>query len=150
MVRDTPDAPQARQVTWRQIHRVLCPEPARRPAFGRAASIGLRTAHIAVTGILLGGHVFGAPVSSLRPVLWLVIASGGGLLALDSYKTVDWIHQGWGVMLITKLILLCLVPFAWDFRVAILLAIVVIASVESHMPARFRHYSVLYRRVMKA
>ena len=137
-------------MTWRRLHSVLCPEPARRPVYGRAASIGLRTAHIAVTGLLLGGHAFSAPASSLRPVLWLVIASGAGLIALDSYKSFDWVHQGWGVMLITKLILLCLVPFVWDFRVAILLIIVVIASVESHMPARFRHYSFLYRRVMKA
>ncbi len=150
MVRDTPDAPQAREMIWRRVHRLLCPEPARRPAFGRATSIGLRTAHIAFTGLLLGGHFFNAPVSSLRSVLWLVIASGGGLVALDSYKSCDWIHQGWGVMLIAKLILLCLVPFAWTLRIPILMTVVVIASVESHMPGRFRHYSFLYRRVMKA
>jgi hypothetical protein len=137
-------------MTWRRIHSALCPEPPRRPAFGRATSIGLRTAHLAITGILLGGHAFNAPASSLRPVMLLVIASGAGLAALDSYKTFDWIHQGWGVMLISKLALLCMVPFAWNFRVPILLTIVVIASVESHMPARFRHYSILYRRIMKA
>jgi hypothetical protein len=53
-------------------------------------------------------------------------------------------------MLLLKLALLCLVPFVWDLRLPILLAAVALASVESHMPARFRHYSFVYRRVMKA
>ena len=137
-------------MTWRQVHRALCPEPARRPAHSRAWSIGFRTFHIAVTGILLGGHTFSAPAPSLRSVLWLVIASGIGLLALDSYKSCDWVHQGWGLMLLIKLALLCLIPFWWEARVPLLLAVVAVASVESHMPGRFRHYSFLYRRVMKA
>ena len=33
------------------------------------------------------------------------------------------------------------------FSGAVLLAVVVIASVGSHMPARFRYYSVIYRKV---
>lgn len=137
-------------MTWQQVRRALCPEPARRPKYGRALNIGFRTVHIAVTGILLGGHAFNAPAASLEPVLWSVIASGAGLVAIDTYKSCDWVHQGWGLMLLLKLALLCLVPFFWDIRLPILLAAVALASVESHMPARFRHYSFVYRRVMKA
>jgi len=137
-------------MSWPQIHGALCPEPARRPASGRAWNIGFRTVHIAVTGVLLGGHAFDAPAGALQPVLWGVIASGAGLVALESYKTCDWVHQGWGLMLLAKLGLLCLVPFLWDVRLPILLVVVVLASIESHMPARYRHYSWLYRRVMKA
>jgi hypothetical protein len=136
-------------MTWLEIRRALCPEPARRPAHFRAWSVGFRTAHIAVTGVLLGGHAFNVDSAALRPVLWAVIASGAGLVALDSYKTLDWLHEGWGVLLLLKLALLCVVPFAWGVRLPILLAVVTIASVESHMPARLRHYSFLYRRVMK-
>ena len=36
----------------------------------------------------------------------------------------------------------------WDYRLPILLAVVVIASVGSHMSGRFRYYSVLYREVI--
>jgi hypothetical protein len=132
-----------------RARRALCPEPARRPAYGRALNIGFRTVHLAVTGILLGGHAFGAPAAGLRPVLWIVIASGTGLLVIESYKSCDWIHQGWGLMLLLKLGLLCLTPLFWELRLPLLLAVVVLASVASHMPARFRHYSFLYRRVMK-
>ena len=127
----------------------LFPEPARRFPHFRAWSIALRTVHIAVTGILLGGHTFGVPADRLRPVLWVVIASGTGLMALDSYKSLHWLHQAWGVMLLLKLALLCLVPFFWDLRLPLLLAVVVLASTESHMAGRFRHYSFLFRRPMK-
>ena len=137
-------------MTWQQVRRALCPEPARRPAYARALNIAFRTVHLAVTGVLLGGHAFNAPATTLRPVLWMVIASGAGLLAIDSYKTCDWVHQVWGVMLLLKLFLLCLIPMLWEIRVPLLLAVVVLASVESHMPAKFRHYSLLHRRVMKA
>lgn len=51
-------------------------------------------------------------------------------------------------MTLAKLALLCLVPLAWEYRVPILLLVVVIASVGSHMSGRFRYYSVVYRRVI--
>jgi len=129
--------------------RALFPEPARRLPRFRLWSITLRTAHIAVTGLLLGGHAFGVPADRLRPMLWAAIASGAGLMALDSYKSLHWLHQTWGVMLLVKLGLLCLVPFCWDLRVPLLLAVVALASTESHMPRRFRHYSLLFRRLVK-
>ncbi len=132
-----------------RLRRALFPDPPRRLSHSRAANIALRTAHVAVTGILLGGHAFGVTPDVLRPILWLVIATGGGLATLESLKTLNWVHQGWGVALLIKLSLLCAMPFFWSVRVSILLAVVVIASVESHMPARLRHYSFLYRRVMK-
>jgi hypothetical protein len=45
--------------------------------------------------------------------------------------------------------LLCLIPWLWQYRVPILVAVIVIASVGSHMPRRFRHYSLLHRRVVE-
>ncbi len=36
-------------------------------------------------------------------------------------------------------------PLAWDYRLPILLAVIVLGSVGSHMPARFRYYSVIRR-----
>ena len=100
-------------------------------------------------GILLGGHFFNAPVGALLPWLYLAIASGIGLIALEAYPSLHFVFEGWGVMTLTKLALLAVIPFAWSARVPILLAVVALGSVGSHMPARFRHYSLLYRRVIK-
>jgi len=133
-----------------RLQRQLPSSPARSLPHARAWNITARTVHIAVTGILLGGHTFGVAADELRPVLWLVIASGSALTAIEAWPSLHWVHQGNGVMVLLKLLLLCLVPFAWSARVPILLAVVVLASVGSHMPGRYRHYSLLYRRQMKS
>ena len=50
--------------------------------------------------------------------------------------------------MLTKLALLCLMPWLWEYRVAILALVIVLASVGSHMPARFRYFSVLHGRML--
>lgn len=131
------------------IQQALFPNPPRDLTYYRGMSIGLRTFHIAVTGILMGGHAFNIPTIQLQPVLYLVIASGSAMLALDTYKSLAWIHQGWGLTLMVKFLILLIIPMVWDYRFLLLLIVTIIASVGSHMPGRFRHYSVLYRRNMK-
>ena len=114
----------------------------------RALNIGLRTAHIAAMGILLGGHAFQIPSDDLKVTLWVVIGTGIALAAVESGARFLWFHQGRGLMTLAKLVLLCTVPFVWDYRLLILLAVVVIASAGSHMSGRYRYYSVVHRRVI--
>jgi hypothetical protein len=49
---------------------------------------------------------------------------------------------------LVKLLLLASIPWLWDYRVSILAVVVVIASAGSHMPARFRYFSLLPGRVV--
>ncbi len=120
-------------------------------AGARAINILLRTAHIAAAGVLLGGHAFDVARGRLLWSLWLTIGTGAALAAVEAGPRLLWLHQARGLLTLAKLGLLCAVPFLWDHwhvRLAVLLAVVVIASVGSHMPARFRYYSVIYRRVI--
>jgi hypothetical protein len=114
----------------------------------RAWNIAMRTAHIAAMGILLGGHAFDIPPSRLLLALWLTIGSGAVLAALEAGPRLLWLHQGRGLMTVAKLALVALVPLLWPYRLPVLLAVVALGSVGSHMPARFRYYSVLYRQVI--
>jgi hypothetical protein len=115
----------------------------------RALNITLRTAHIAAMGILLGGHAFDIAPERLKPSLWLTIGTGLALAAVEiAGPRLLWLHQGRGLMTMAKLALLCIVPLAWSYRLPILLVVVVIASVGSHMPGRFRYYSLLRREVV--
>ena len=132
----------------RSIRRILFPDPLRTLPHARAWNIGFRTAHIAATGILLGGHVFDVAEARLRVALYLSILTGACLSAIEAYPSCRWVYQGRGVLTLFKLALLCLIPLCWGFRVPILLLVVVIASVGSHMPARFRYYSLVHRRVL--
>jgi hypothetical protein len=115
----------------------------------RALNILLRTAHIGAMGILLGGHAFAIAPERLLIALWLTIGTGAALAVVEiAGPRLLWFHQGRGLMTMAKLLLLCAVPLFWDQRLVILLVVVVLASVGSHMPARFRYYSVLRREVI--
>lgn len=127
---------------------LLFPDPPRRLPHSRWWNIGARTVHLAATGVLLGGHVFGADEGALLPLLWVAIASGAAMIAIEIYPTAHWAHQVCALFVYAKLGVLCLVPFMWAQRVPMLLAVLVLASVGAHAPRRVRHYSLWYRRVM--
>jgi hypothetical protein len=99
-------------------------------------------------GVLLGGHAFDVHPDRLRVALWLTVGTGIALAAIEAGPRLLWFHQGRGLLTMAKLVLLCAVLFAWDYRLPILLVVVVVASVGSHMPARYRYYSVVYREVI--
>jgi hypothetical protein len=127
---------------------LVFPEQSRRPPCGRWWNIAARTVHLAATGTLLGGHVFGVPADRLWPYLWVAIATGVVLTAIELYPTGHWLHQGCAVAVYLKLAVLCLIPWWWDARVVLLIVVLAIASVGAHAPRTLRHYSLRFRRVM--
>jgi len=119
-----------------------------RPAWMRVLDIILRTGHIAVGGILLGGFVFDVPYFDLHLWHWLTIATGVGLLLLELRHSLNWPHQGRGIMGIFHMGLPGIVHLRPDLAVPLLWATMVLGSVGSHMPRWLRHWSILYRRVV--
>jgi Zn-dependent protease with chaperone function len=115
----------------------------------RAWNIALRTAHLAAMGVLLGGHAFDVPSQRLLPALYATVGTGVALGLVEAGGGLAWLHQGRGLMTLAKLVLVVSVVWLWEWRFAILLVVVAMASVGSHMPARFRYYSVLYRKVLR-
>lgn len=115
----------------------------------RAWNIGLRTAHIATMGLLVGGHAYDVDPQRLHSALWACLVTGLALSVSEAGFGTLWFHQIRGIMTMTKLLLVAIVPIFWDHRLALLMLVVVIASVGSHMPARFRYYSVLKGEVIR-
>jgi len=130
------------------LKRLLFPDPVRELPYARAWNIAFRTAHLAVTGVLLGGHAYDVAAERLYMVLWLCIATGAALIFVEAYPSLRWLYQGRGLMVLAKLLLLCLIPWLWPYRLVLLILVVILASVGSHMPSRFRYYSVVHRRVI--
>jgi len=131
------------------IRQWFFPEQMRFLPGARAWSITFRTVHLAAFGVLLGGHAFAVDAETLWPSLWLTILSGVGLIVLEVYtQGLYWVFLGKGITVLVKLGILLAIPLFWDARVLLLLLVVGIASVGSHMPARFRHYSILHGRVI--
>lgn len=116
----------------------------------RLWNVALRTVHLMAFGLLLGGHAWEVEADRLLAALWVTVLSGAALMGLELVKSLEWLFLGKGVMVLAKLALLLLVPVFWEARLPLLLAVVGVASVGSHMPARFRHYSLLRRRVLEA
>lgn len=127
------------------LGRLLFPDPPRRIPAHRGLGIALRTAHLMTFGALLGGHLFEVEPGRLLPFLLVTIASGAGLMALELWATVAWLFMVKGLAVLLKLLLLCAIPFFWERRVLLLLAVIAVASVGSHMPSRFRHHSLVPR-----
>jgi len=116
----------------------------------RGLSLLLRTTHLVGFGILLGGHTFAIDVDRLLPALYLTIASGISLMALEiSTIGPHWLFMGKGATVLLKLLLLLAIPYAWDYQLPLLLLVVAIASVSSHMLGRYRHYSILQGRIVQ-
>jgi hypothetical protein len=116
----------------------------------RAWNIALRTAHIGVTGMLVGGHFFGIAEGKLLPLLSLAILTGGALAVAEVYPNWRSVFEVRSLVIASKLLLLCLIPLLWKYRVLVLFMVLAMASAGSHMPRRYRHYSVLERQTAKA
>lgn len=125
------------------LRTLLFPDPPRLIPAYRWLSIALRTAHLATFGTLLGGHVFDVDHSRLLPFLLATLITGAALMALELASTCAWLLMGKGIAVLVKLLLLAVIPLFWEHRVWVLLAVVIVASVGSHMPSRFRHFSFL-------
>jgi hypothetical protein len=131
------------------IRHWLFPEEMRFLPGARAWSVAFRTLHLAAFGVLLGGHAFAVDAEKLLPSLLLTILSGIALIALELYaEGLYWVFLGKGITVLLKLGILLAIPFFWEARVLLLLLVVGIASVGSHMPARFRHYSLFHGRAI--
>lgn len=50
-----------------------------------------------------------------------------------------------GIAVLIKLVLLALVPVFWDARITLMVTSLVIGSIVSHMPKRYRHKALLFR-----
>src|SRR5512135_2562174 len=96
---------------------LLFPDPRRRLPHSRWLNVAARTIHLAATGMLLGGHVFGAAAAALVPLLWVAIATGAVMIAIEVYPTAHWAHQVCALFVYAKLAILCTVPFLWEQRV---------------------------------
>ena len=82
------------------------------------------------------------------PALAAVLATGGAFLALEVYQASVWLIQIRGVATLVKLVLVAAVALFWELRVPLLTTAVIIGGVSSHMPGRWRYYSVLHGRVV--
>jgi hypothetical protein len=70
-------------------------------------------------------------------------------MAFEIWSAPVWLVQVRGIATYAKILLVLAAAIWWQHRIALLTAIVVIGAVTSHMPGRYRYYSVYDRRVVE-
>ena len=131
------------------MKELLFPWPPRRPGWARPAQVLFRTVHVAAMALVLGGLAFDVPEGRLHVAGVLTVASGILLLAVEVAKTGVFLYTGAGVASLLKLALLGLGEAFPVARFELYLAATLVASVGSHMSGRWRHYSLLDRKVLR-
>jgi hypothetical protein len=100
--------------------------------------------------LVLGGVAWRIPALDMIAPITLTVLSGVALLAIDLGKSFVFLYQGSGVAAVLKLALLGIGELFPAARLEWYLAATVIASIGSHMPRAWRHYSFLHRKVLDA
>jgi hypothetical protein len=143
-----PFSPKLPVIMSSRISSLLFPSSPRSLRYNRGISIVLRTLHLLTSGLLLGGHAFDVEPERLVLFLYLTVGSGVGLILLELYRSCDWAYQGMGALVILKVVLTGMAGIWWAQRLPLLCLVAILGSVGSHMPARYRHYSLLHGRVV--
>jgi hypothetical protein len=107
----------------------------------------LRTLHLIAVGALYGGHLYAVDVTRLQSALLSVLLTGGLLVGFEVWQSRIWLVQVRGVATFLKLGALAAIGLTPDWTVALLTLAMVIGSISSHMPGRWRYHSVLHGRI---
>ena len=118
--------------------------PTRYPtAWQRWTGIVLRTAHIATASVFFGGCVLHVAFPHLKFWHHGVIASGCLLLAMELLHDRRWLHRGKGLLGALHIGLGLLIHIIPGLQTLFLWIILITGCIGSHMPRRFRHWSLL-------
>lgn len=109
----------------------------------------LRTLHLMGVAGLGGAFLYAAPREAWLPYLWLTVASGSLLFAIEIWSHGVWLLQLRGQAVILKLLLLGLMPATGPAAPWLLLAVVALSGIFSHAPARVRYYAPFHGRRME-
>jgi hypothetical protein len=134
----------APEPSWRQRAERWMEADAKTIPGARWLRTGLRTLHLIAVGALYGGHLYAVDTTRLHSALFSVLLTGGLLVCFEVWQARIWLVQVRGVATFFKLGLLAGISLALDLTVALLTLALVIGSISSHMPSRWRYHSVLH------
>lgn len=131
------------------LKAILFPKPMRRFPGQRWVRISVRTWHLLAMGYLLGGTAAGFSLAEQPLALWMTFLSGVVFTLLELHQTFIWLFQIKGQAVLVKFLLLGAAVAATEYSMPYLIAAVIIGGISSHMPGRYRYYSLYHGREIK-
>ena len=128
------------------LRQILFPAESRQYPGKRVVSIALRSLHLVGTAGVGAGVLFGVPEASWHPYLVLSVASGGAMVAQDTWSSAVHLIQVRGLAVIAKIIMLSCLHLAGAYQMHVLFAVIILSGVVSHASARVRYHSFLHGR----
>lgn len=101
-----------------------------------------RSLHILCIGMYVGGIAFDAPAGDVSGWFHGAAITGTVLILTDLYASFIYLTELRGLAMVAKLVVLGAATGLPDHRLAIVMALVVLSSVVSHMPSRWRHWTL--------
>ena len=128
------------------LRDILFPIDSRQFRGKRGVSIGLRSLHLVGTAGVGAGVLFQVPEALWHPYLVLSLASGCGMLALDTWSSAIHLIQVRGLAVLAKILMLSCLHLTVEYQKHVLFAVIILSGVVSHASARIRYHSILHGR----
>ena len=119
---------------------LLIPDEPRRWPGQRTAKIVLRALHVLCTGIYCGAYVFAIDPELRQPWFFAALLSGLFILLADLYESGAFLFQVRGLVVLSKLVVLALIPTFGPAAPWVLGVVVMVSVISSHAPSGFRYF----------
>jgi hypothetical protein len=129
-----------------KLRKIFFPAESRRFFGKRWLNVIFRSLHLCGTGVYTGGVFFDVAPELICPSYLVSSLSGLAIMGMDLYCNGKWVLQNRGLFVLTKLILLGILPHIGEYQKWGILVIIVLSSLIAHATADFRYYSLFYRR----
>ena len=116
----------------------------------RTLKIMLRTVHLLAISGVCGGIFFGVNSTLLWDFWIAAIVSGSSMMLIDSLSNLIWFIQVRGLVIMTKLGLIIILPYAPNWGIHIIVVVMVMSGIISHAPSQWRYYSFVHRKVVRS
>jgi hypothetical protein len=129
---------------------ILFPSQSRCFPAQRWVNISLRTLHLIGLAGVGAGYLFSTADAGGAAYLWLIMASGLGLVLISVWSNAIWLIQLRGQAILLKLVLLAMIPLFPAWGALLFIAVIVISGLISHAPGDIRYYSIFHRKRIEA
>lgn len=97
----------------------------------------------------VGARLFDGSTEQVTLYFSVCVVSGAMMILNDMYANGMWLFQNRGLIIISKVGALALMKYLDSFETILLLGIVFVSGFVSHSRRKFRHYSIIHRKVVE-